>query len=40
MARYNLGYNFNVHAGFQFGVLLSAKSKPNDSAIPETNVKD
>ena len=40
MARYNLGYNFNAHAGFQFGVLLSAKSKANDSAIPETNVKD
>jgi len=40
MARYNLGYNFNVHAGFQFGVLLSAKSKPNDSALPETDVKD
>ena len=40
MARYNLGYNFNVHAGFQFGILLSAKSKPNDSTIPETDVKD
>ena len=31
MARYNLGYNFNVHAGFQFGVLLSAKSNYTDS---------
>lgn len=40
MARYNLGYNFNVHAGFQIGVLLSAKSKPNDSALAETDVKD
>lgn len=30
MARYNLGYNFNVHAGFQFGVLLSAKSSYTD----------
>lgn len=26
MARYNLGYNFNVHTGVQFGFLLSAKS--------------
>jgi hypothetical protein len=40
IARYNLGYNFNVHAGFQFGVLLSANSKPNDSTLPETDVKD
>ncbi len=31
MARYNLGYNFNVHAGFQFGLLLSAKSKYTDT---------
>jgi len=31
MARYNLGYNFNVQAGFQIGVLLSAKSKSTDS---------
>jgi len=30
MARYNLGYNFNVHAGIQLGFLLSAKSKAND----------
>jgi hypothetical protein len=40
MARYNLGYNFNVHAGFQFGVLLSAKSKYNDAALGEVDVKD
>ena len=40
MARYNLGYNFNVHAGFQVGFLLSAKSKYNDEALGETNVKD
>ena len=26
MARYNLGYNLNVHTGIQFGFLLSAKS--------------
>lgn len=26
MARYNLGYNFNVHAGVQLGFLLSATS--------------
>ena len=30
MARYNLGYNFNVHAGVQFGFMLSAKSKFTD----------
>jgi len=30
MARYNLGYNFNVHAGIQLGFLLSAKSKYED----------
>lgn len=40
MARYNLGYNFNVHAGFQLGFLLSAKSKPNDPALGESDVKD
>jgi len=27
LARYNLGYNFNVHVGLQFGFLLSAKSE-------------
>ena len=26
MARYNMGYNINVHTGIQFGFLLSAKS--------------
>jgi outer membrane protein with beta-barrel domain len=30
MARYNLGYNFNVHAGIQLGFLLSATSKFTD----------
>ena len=40
MARYNIGYNFNVHAGFQFGVLLSAKSKFNDDTIEDFDVKD
>ena len=30
MARYNLGYNFNVHAGIQLGFLLSAKSTFTD----------
>ncbi len=30
MARYNLGYNLNVHAGIQPGILLSAKSKFQD----------
>jgi hypothetical protein len=38
MARYNLGYNFNVHAGIQLGFLLSAKSKFNDGFTD--NVKD
>ena len=27
MARYNIGYNLNVHAGIQAGILLSAQSK-------------
>ena len=40
MARYNIGYNINVHAGFQIGFLLSAKSKYNDSALGDFNVKD
>lgn len=40
MARYNIGYNFNVHAGFQFGVLLSAKSKYNDDSIEPIDQKD
>jgi hypothetical protein len=31
MARYNLGYNFNVHAGFQLGFLLSATSTFTDA---------
>lgn len=30
MARYNLGYNFNVHLGIQPAFLLSAKLKYND----------
>ena len=33
MARYNIGYNLNVHAGFQFGVLLSAKSNFNEDGV-------
>ena len=37
MARYNLGYNLNVHAGVQFGFLLSAKRVYQDV---ESNVKD
>lgn len=37
MARYNLGYNLNVHAGVQFGFLLSAKSVYQDF---EGDVKD
>ena len=37
MARYNLGYNLNVHAGMQVGLLLSAKSKFQDEKF---NVKD
>ena len=40
MARYNLGYNFNVHAGFQFGILLSAKNKYNDDTLDDFDVKD
>jgi Outer membrane protein beta-barrel domain len=43
MARYNLGYNFNVHAGVQFGFLMSAKTKFTDSTTGDkitTNVKD
>ncbi|MEN8248310.1 MAG: porin family protein [Bacteroidota bacterium] len=30
MARYNIGYNLNVHAGIQMGLLLSGKSKIAD----------
>ena len=37
MARYNLGYNFNVHAGIQPAVLLSAKSVYQDQKF---DVKD
>jgi len=37
MARYNIGYNLNVHAGFQLGLLLSAKSKFTDTTF---DVKD
>lgn len=37
MARYNLGYNLNVHAGVQFGFLLSAKRIYQDF---ESDVKD
>ena len=42
MARYNIGYNFNVHAGFQIGFLLSANSKSADfnGEAVKTNVKD
>jgi len=40
MARYNIGYNLNVHAGFQVGFLLSAKSKFNDDTLEEFDVKD
>lgn len=35
MARYNLGYNLNVHAGLQLGFLLSAKSKFQDQKIDQ-----
>lgn len=38
MARYNLGYNLNVHAGVQFGFLLSAKSV--NQLDEETDQKD
>ena len=31
MARYNLGYNFNVHAGVQLGFLISATSTFTDA---------
>jgi hypothetical protein len=31
MARYNLGYNFNVHAGIQLGFLISATSTFTDA---------
>lgn len=31
LARYNIGYNLNVHAGIQPGFLLSAQSKYTDS---------
>lgn len=37
MARYNLGYNLNVHTGIQFGFLLSAKSVLQDNKY---DVKD
>jgi len=40
MARYNLGYNFNVHAGIQLGFLLSAKVKFNESGVDPIDVKD
>jgi hypothetical protein len=40
MARYNLGYNFNVHAGIQLGFLMSAKAKYNDPAFEDFDVKD
>ena len=40
MARYNLGYNFNVHAGIQFGLLLSAKIKYNEAGVDPLDVKD
>lgn len=40
MARYNIGYNLNVHAGIQLGFLLSAKVKYNDSALGDFDVKD
>ena len=40
MARYNLGYNFNVHAGFQVCFLLSAKSKYNDPDLGDVDRKD
>ena len=37
MARYNLGYNLNVHTGIQFGFLISAKSVYTDQKF---DVKD
>ncbi len=37
MARYNLGYNLNVHAGIQFGFLLSANQVYTDQKF---DVKD
>ena len=40
MARYNLGYNLNVHAGIQLGFLMSAKVKYNDSSFEDFDVKD
>lgn len=40
MARYNLGYNLNVHAGIQLGFLLSAKIKVNEDGVDPFNVKD
>ena len=43
MARYNLGYNFNVHAGIQLGFLLSATSKftnPFDGVETKDKVTD
>ena len=39
MARYNLGYNFNVHAGFQIGFLLSATSTFTDATGQKTSSK-
>lgn len=42
MARYNIGYNLNVHAGLQTGILLSAQSKFVDfsGATGTFDVKD
>ncbi len=37
MARYNVGYNLNVHAGIQFGFLLSANQVYTDQKF---DVKD
>lgn len=32
LARYNIGYNFNIHAGFQPSILLSANTKWPDGS--------
>jgi hypothetical protein len=37
MARYNLGYNFNVHAGVQLGFLISATSTFTDATGQKTS---
>lgn len=37
MARYNLGYNFNVHAGVQIGFLISATSTFTDASGQKTS---